>query len=167
MAPKLAPLPSSTRRSLTIEATANPYQCASSGQSTSWWPPTAPIYPICCRLTPRCIGPNRRAAPQIGRDTQPTFTGTPGLYTGPVPLVPHVHGAVGVGDESDGYAEAWYLPAANNIPAGYATVGTWYDRFATQANQKFGVTWVPDTPPSSIPTRIAPRPSGITIMRSA
>jgi spore coat protein A, manganese oxidase len=35
-------------------------------------------------------------------------------------MVTHVHGAVGVGDESDGYAEAWYLPAAGNIPAGYA-----------------------------------------------
>ena len=52
-----------------------------------------------------------------GRDTRPTFTETPGQYTGPVPIVTHLHGAVGVGDESDGYAEAWYLPAANNIPA--------------------------------------------------
>ncbi len=38
-----------------------------------------------------------------GRDTRPTFTSTPGPYTGPVPIVTHVHGAVGVGDESDGY----------------------------------------------------------------
>jgi FtsP/CotA-like multicopper oxidase with cupredoxin domain len=68
-----------------------------------------------------------------GRDTRPTFTSTPGPYTGPVPLVTHVHGAVGVGDESDGYAEAWYLPAANDIPAGYATEGTWYDFFAEKA----------------------------------
>ncbi len=51
-----------------------------------------------------------------GRDTRPTFTSTPGAYTGPVPIVTHVHGAVGVGDESDGYAEAWFLPAANDIP---------------------------------------------------
>ena len=80
-----------------------------------------------------------------GRDTRPDFTGqpTPGPYTGPVPLVTHVHGAVGVGDESDGYAEAWYLPAANNIPAGYATEGTWYDFFAGKAASKFGVTWGP------------------------
>jgi spore coat protein A, manganese oxidase len=75
------------------------------------------------------------------RDRRPTFTTTPGPYTGPVPMVTHVHGAVGVGDESDGYAEAWYLPAANNIPGDYARVGTWYDRFATQANQKFGLAW--------------------------
>ena len=44
----------------------------------------------------------------------------------------HLHGAVGVGDESDGYAEAWFLPDANNVPAGYATEGTWYDFFAEQ-----------------------------------
>jgi hypothetical protein len=65
------------------------------------------------------------------RDTRPTFTNTPGPYTGPVPIVTHVHGAVGVGDESDGYAEAWYLPAATNIPAGYARTGTWYTYFTT------------------------------------
>ena len=78
-----------------------------------------------------------------GRDMRPTFTETPGPYTGPVPIVTHLHGSVGVGDESDGYAEAWYLPAANNIPAGYATKGTWYDFFAGKASSKFGVTWGP------------------------
>jgi FtsP/CotA-like multicopper oxidase with cupredoxin domain len=80
-----------------------------------------------------------------GRDTRPDFTGqpTPGSYIGPVPMVTHVHGAVGVGDESDGYAEAWYLPAAGNIPAGYATEGTWYDFFAGKAASNFGATWGP------------------------
>jgi hypothetical protein len=52
------------------------------------------------------------------RDTRPTFLSTPGPYTGPVPMVSHVHGASGVGDESDGYAEAWFLPNARNIPVG-------------------------------------------------
>ncbi|MDI1478859.1 multicopper oxidase [Polyangium sp. y55x31] len=75
------------------------------------------------------------------RDSRPSFDVTPGPYTGPVPIVTHVHGAVGVGDESDGYAEAWYLPAAGNIPADYATKGTWYDFFAGKASAKFGVTW--------------------------
>ena len=70
------------------------------------------------------------------RDTRPTFTSTPGAYTGPVPLVTHVHGSVGVGDESDGYAEAWYLPNAANIPEGYANRGTWYDFFAQKAAAK-------------------------------
>ncbi len=78
-----------------------------------------------------------------GRDTRPTFTSAPEPYTGPVPMVTHVHGAVGVGDESDGYAEAWYLPAANDIPAGYATEGTWYDFFAGKAAAKYGATWGP------------------------
>ena len=77
------------------------------------------------------------------RDSRPTFTSTPGPYTGPVPLVTHVHGAVSVGDESDGYAEAWYLPAAGDIPAGYATEGTWYDFFAGKAAARFGETWGP------------------------
>ena len=78
-----------------------------------------------------------------GRDTRPTFTSTPGPYNGPVPIVTHVHGAVGVGDESDGYAEAWYLPAADDIPADYATEGTWYDFFAGKAAGNFGATWGP------------------------
>jgi FtsP/CotA-like multicopper oxidase with cupredoxin domain len=78
-----------------------------------------------------------------GRDSRPTFTETPERYTGPVPIVTHVHGAVGVADDSDGYAEAWYLPAANNVPAGYATKGTWYDFFAGKAAASYGVTWGP------------------------
>jgi spore coat protein A len=76
-----------------------------------------------------------------GRDARPEFATTPTRYTGPVPIVTHVHGAIGVGDESDGYAEAWYLPAAGNIPAGYATEGTWYDFFAGKALTRFGVDW--------------------------
>jgi FtsP/CotA-like multicopper oxidase with cupredoxin domain len=78
-----------------------------------------------------------------GRDTRPTFSATPGRYTGPVPMVTHVHGAVGVGDESDGYAEAWYLPNDPNIDPDYAKVGTWYDFFAGKAFGKFGETWGP------------------------
>jgi spore coat protein A len=76
-----------------------------------------------------------------GRDTRPTFTSTPGPYAGPVPMVTHVHGAVDVGDESDGYAEAWYLPAANNVPADHAETGTWYDFFANKAATRFGASW--------------------------
>ena len=78
-----------------------------------------------------------------GRDMRPTFASTPGPYTGPVPIVTHVHGAVGVADDSDGYAEAWYLPAAGNIPADYATVGTWFDFFKAKAANNYGVSWEP------------------------
>jgi spore coat protein A, manganese oxidase len=74
------------------------------------------------------------------RDTRPTFSSTPGHYTGPVPIVTHVHGAH-VADDSDGYAEAWTLPAAGNIPAGYATSGTWYDFFKPKAEAAYGQTW--------------------------
>ena len=78
-----------------------------------------------------------------GRDSRPTFTSTPGPYTGPVPIVTHVHGAVGVADDSDGYAEAWYLPAAKNIPPGYARDGTWFRFFASRAAGSYGVGWGP------------------------
>ena len=78
-----------------------------------------------------------------GRDSRPAFTSTPGPYTGPVPIVTHVHGAVGVGDESDGYAEAWYLPNATDIPSGYATEGTWYEFFKGKALARFGAEWGP------------------------
>jgi spore coat protein A len=50
----------------------------------------------------------------------------PEPYTGPVPIVTHVHGAH-VDPHSDGYPEAWWLPAANNIPAGYAMSGSLFD----------------------------------------
>lgn len=64
----------------------------------------------------------------------------PTPYLGPVPLVTHVHGAH-VADHSDGYTEAWFLPAANNIPANYARQGTWYNYFKTKfANERF-VDW--------------------------
>ncbi len=79
----------------------------------------------------------------MGRDTRPTFTSTPGRYTGPVPIVTHVHGAANVNDDSDGYAEAWYLPAAANIPPGFATEGTWYNFFASKAATNYGVAWGP------------------------
>ena len=50
----------------------------------------------------------------------------PERYRGPVPMVPHVHGAH-VDPHSDGYSEAWWLPAAKNIPAGYALSGRLFD----------------------------------------
>jgi FtsP/CotA-like multicopper oxidase with cupredoxin domain len=78
-----------------------------------------------------------------GRDERPTFASTPAPYSGPVPMVTHVHGAVGVGDESDGYAEAWYLPDASDIPADFAREGSWYEFFAGKAAAKFGETWGP------------------------
>ncbi|GAA2376005.1 multicopper oxidase [Catellatospora methionotrophica] len=79
-----------------------------------------------------------------GRDSRPTFTSTPGPYRGPVPLITHLHGGH-THEESDGYPEAWYLPKARNIPAGYATVGTFYDEFGAEFEQRNGVAWKPGT----------------------
>jgi len=80
---------------------------------------------------------------EAGRDTRPLFEKTPDAYDGPVPIVTHVHGAMSVGDESDGYAEAWYLADASDIPAGYASTGTWFDFLAAKAKTAFGVEWGP------------------------
>jgi FtsP/CotA-like multicopper oxidase with cupredoxin domain len=57
-----------------------------------------------------------------------------------VPIVTHVHGAHTT-EDSDGFAEAWYLPNAVNIPAGYATTGTLFDYF----NVKYNHNWAPGT----------------------
>lgn len=73
-----------------------------------------------------------------GRDSRPQFTGTPGPYTGPVPIITHVHGAH-AHEQFDGYAEAWYLPDAANIPVGYARTGTFFDYFSA----KYGLDWGP------------------------
>ncbi len=74
------------------------------------------------------------------RDKPPKLASTPGPYTGPVPLVVHLHGAHSYQD-SDGYPEAWYLPLAKNIPAGYATVGSKYYQFKAAAQARAGVAW--------------------------
>jgi bilirubin oxidase len=63
-------------------------------------------------------------------------------YTGPVPIVTHLHGGHTT-EESDGFAEAWYLPPASNIPASFATVGSQYDAFKAQFAAKHGLTWAP------------------------
>jgi FtsP/CotA-like multicopper oxidase with cupredoxin domain len=78
-----------------------------------------------------------------GRDMRPEFGATPGPYDGPVPIVTHLHGSTDVADDSDGYAEAWYLPAAGNIPDDYAREGTWYNFFAGKAATNYVVTWGP------------------------
>jgi spore coat protein A len=76
-----------------------------------------------------------------GRDTRP-MPGDPWFstenYTGPVPIITHVHGAH-TNEDSDGYPEAWFLPDAVNIPAGYAKTGTFFDYF----NAKYGNGWMP------------------------
>ena len=63
-------------------------------------------------------------------------------YTGPVPIVTHLHGGHS-SEESDGYAEAWYLPAANNLPPDIARVGSLYDTFKAKSEALLGQKWTP------------------------
>jgi bilirubin oxidase len=79
-----------------------------------------------------------------GRDSRPVYESTPGPYTGPVPMVTHLHGGHN-SEESDGYAEAWYLPAARNIPPGFAAVGSYYDTFRTKFEERWHQRWEPGT----------------------
>jgi FtsP/CotA-like multicopper oxidase with cupredoxin domain len=76
------------------------------------------------------------------RDMRPSFTSTPGAYRGPVPMVTHLHGGH-TREESDGYAEAWFLPNANDIPSGFATVGSYYDEFREKFADTYGMAWSP------------------------
>jgi spore coat protein A len=94
------------------------------------------------------VDPSLHWANPIGRrDTRPNPTDDPtywnhqyidqdGGYTGPVPMVVHVHGAH-VSEESDGYAEAWWLPAGANGNL-TATTGTFLDYFRDHRGLKVG-----------------------------
>lgn len=65
----------------------------------------------------------------------------PTSYTGAVPIITHVHGAH-THEESDGYPEAWYLPAGASQPY---TVGTKYDEFKAKFLANYGESWQPGT----------------------
>ncbi|WP_345023057.1 multicopper oxidase [Actinomadura keratinilytica] len=75
-----------------------------------------------------------------GRDSRPSFTSTPGPYTGPVPIVTHLHGGLN-DEENDGYPEAWYLPAARDIPRGHASAGSFYEEFRRKSEAGNGTRW--------------------------
>jgi bilirubin oxidase len=64
--------------------------------------------------------------------------------------VTHVHGSHTT-DDSDGFAEAWFLPNAKNIPVGYATEGTWYQHFRDKFSATWGDTWAPGSSISRYP----------------
>ena len=49
-----------------------------------------------------------------------------------------IRGTDPTAEDSDGYAEAWYLPDAANIPAGYARTGTFFDYFNAKRFDKIG-----------------------------
>lgn len=87
------------------------------------------------------------------------FTGAGGTYSayrGPVPISVHLHGAMGLGDESDGYPEAWVLPAADNIPEGYARHGRWWPHMRGKATALTGHDVAEDCQLARYPNRNRP-----------
>lgn len=95
------------------------------------------------------VDPTLHWANPIGmRDTRPSpadaaywnhpLINQDGSYVGPVPIVTHVHGAHTY-EQWDGYAEAWYLPDAANLPADLYRTGTFFDYF----NSKYNLGWDP------------------------
>ena len=73
--------------------------------------------------------------------THPYLQGPNGSYTGPVPMVTHVHGAHTF-EDSDGYPEAWYLPAQAALDPNIAwATGTYFDIFSTAYRHN----WAPGT----------------------
>ena len=91
--------------------------------------------------------PNQDCLDGIPRTDCRGASGLP--YTGPVPMVTHVHGAH-VAPASDGYPEAWWLPAANNIPGGYATTGTFYATTGPAAPGSAVFTYTNDQPSTTL-----------------
>jgi spore coat protein A len=80
------------------------------------------------------------ANPMAGPRNQDSHGMSPSPYAGPVPMVVHVHGAHTT-PESDGFAESWWLPAANNLPAGIATRGSLWDQIADVPDEQGTATF--------------------------
>ena len=100
-----------------------------------------------------------------GRDTRPTFTARRDVQRPGADRDARSRRG-GVGDESDGYAEAWYLPDAKNIPAGLRDRGHLVRLLRRKASPSSAPPGALDLSCSSTRTT-APRRSGITITRSA
>jgi spore coat protein A, manganese oxidase len=85
------------------------------------------------------IGTRDQAPPRNPEDaywSHPYIDQDTGQYIGPVPIVTHVHGAETY-EDSDGYPEAWYLPAG--VSGVEWKTGTFYDHF--KANSPLGSDW--------------------------
>ncbi|MFF0467995.1 multicopper oxidase family protein [Micromonospora zamorensis] len=76
------------------------------------------------------------------RDRHGSWDGNPRGYRGPVPQVVHLHGGHST-QESDGHSEAWYLPAARDLPRDFAVAGSAYREFRSRFAERFGLRWAP------------------------
>ena len=100
---------------------------STSDGSTTWWTQKpGGSSPTCSRSTRPCTGRTRPGSASTERSSTDCRGFIPERYTGPVPIITHVHGSH-VEGHSDGYPEAWFLPAAVNIPASYARKGRLFD----------------------------------------
>ena len=129
--------------------------------------PTSAYLPTSSRSIQHCTGRIRR---WDGRPRHAAGIPLDARPTGPVPIVTHVHGSAGVGDESDGYAKPGPGPRPATSPSGYATEGTWYDFFQGKAASRGYVaparpSGTRERPSSSIPTASARQRSGTTTTR--
>lgn len=80
------------------------------------------------------------ANPKAGPGNQDSRGNNAALYQGPVPIITHLHGGVNK-QQFDGFPEAWYLPDARNIPAGFATTGSFFDYFKNLSSNTLGGQW--------------------------
>ena len=97
-------------------------------------------------------------------------------YMGPVPMIPHVHGSH-VDARSDGFPEAWWMPAASNIPADYDQVGSNYDSlervlpgkavFEYDNSQSAATLWYHDHTLGMTRVNVYAGPAGFWIIRDA
>ena len=102
-----------------------------------------------------------------GRDMRPTFTRRPGPYTGPVPIVTHLHGAAGSATRATATPRPGTCPPRPTSP-GLRDRGHLVQLLRGQGGREVrGRPGARASPPSSTRTTSASRRSGTTTTRSA
>ena len=80
-----------------------------------------------------------------GTGQRPTFASTPGPYTGPVPIVTHLHGGEHTPRRATAIPRPGTCPPRSNIPTGFATIGHLLRRLQGQVRRPLGAGWEPGT----------------------
>lgn len=99
------------------------------------------------------VDQNLHWANPLGPVDSPAESPVLSSYEGPVPMVPHLHGAH-TSEESDGHPLAWFLPAAVNLGSEYAEAGSKYAAYKAQSAHAWergsAVYEYPNTQPASM-----------------